>query len=154
LAGKFPATILQNKHDMAASIARTVEKWTETAQVGNRDALHAAAGRWNIRDLVLTPIGDKLVITGRARYQLDCDYFWDAIRELDRWECDVVVDLAVDRRDIRGLHTVRPGETLASIAKRHLGSAAREWDIFEANRDRMNDPDQIFPGQELVIPRR
>jgi nucleoid-associated protein YgaU len=27
-------------------------------------------------------------------------------------------------------------------------------DIFDANRDRMNDPDQVFPGQQLLIPWR
>jgi len=113
-----------------------------------------AAAELGIKDLEIRAERNKTVITGRARYQLDCDLFFDAVKTIDGWEEDIVVDLAVECTDIRGYHTVKPGETLASIAKRHLGSAARELDIFEANRDRMNDPEQICPGQQLLIPRR
>jgi len=141
---------------MAASINRAVGKWTETAQVGQLDtqALLDAASELNIQDLAVRRVGHKLVITGRARYQLDRDLFWDAIRQIDGWEEDVVLDLEIERHDIRGFYTVGPGETLAGIARRCLGSESRDWDIFDANRDRMNDPEQIFAGQQLLIPRR
>jgi len=113
-----------------------------------------AATRLGIKDLAIKSERGKTIITGRARYQLDYDFFFDAVKQIDGWESDIVVELEVERTDVRGYHTVQPGETLASIAKRHMGSAAREWDVFEANRDRMNDPEQIFPGQQLLIPRR
>ena len=151
---------------MAASIARTGRAATETAQVDERvakfvgrrpvgsDVLIDAAVRLGIKDLVIKSEHGKTIITGRARYQLDCDFFFDAVKTIDGWERDVVVDLTVERHDVRGYHTVEQGETLASIAKRHLGSASRERDVFEANRDRMNDPEQILPGQQLLIPWR
>jgi nucleoid-associated protein YgaU len=47
-------------------------------------------------------------------------------------------------------YTVQPGDTLSEIGQR-LGVAWR--DIFEANRDQLNDPDKIQPGQTLRIPR-
>lgn len=49
--------------------------------------------------------------------------------------------------------TVRRGDTLTSIAAKipHLGSA--EWrQIFDLNRDVVEHPDWIFPGERLVIP--
>lgn len=50
-------------------------------------------------------------------------------------------------------YTVQRGDNLSKIAKREYGSA-REWKkIFEANRDVIKDPDLIYPGQELRIPK-
>jgi nucleoid-associated protein YgaU len=49
-------------------------------------------------------------------------------------------------------YTVQKGDTLSKIAKHHYGDA-NEWrKIFEANQDIINDPDLIYPGQELKIP--
>lgn len=48
-------------------------------------------------------------------------------------------------------YTVQRGDTLSEIGQR-LGVAWRE--IFEANRDQLNDPDKIQPGQTLRIPRK
>jgi hypothetical protein len=50
------------------------------------------------------------------------------------------------------VHTVRPGETLGEISRQYLGSAAQWQRIFEANRDRLANPDRIQVGMELVIP--
>ncbi len=50
------------------------------------------------------------------------------------------------------LYTVRRGDTLSSIAKRELGDADRWPEIFDLNRDVIEDPDRIFPGQVLVLP--
>ncbi|HEY0512256.1 MAG TPA: LysM peptidoglycan-binding domain-containing protein [Thermoanaerobaculia bacterium] len=49
-------------------------------------------------------------------------------------------------------YTVEAGDSLSKIAKRHYGDA-NEWRrIYEANRDLIEDPDEIFPGQTLKIP--
>ncbi len=50
------------------------------------------------------------------------------------------------------LYTVRRGDTLSKIAERELGNANRWREIFELNRDVIEDPDEIFPGQVLVLP--
>ena len=59
-------------------------------------------------------------------------------------------------RDIRPgdtrSYTVQAGDTLSDIAQRHFGRASRWHAIFEANRDQIDDPDRIFPGQVLRIP--
>ncbi|MFJ9413027.1 peptidoglycan DD-metalloendopeptidase family protein [Streptomyces sp. NPDC101227] len=53
-----------------------------------------------------------------------------------------------------GKHTVRPGDTLYGITKLHTGNAAKDnWKpLYEANRDRIKNPDLIFPGQVLNLP--
>lgn len=146
---------------MGASIDRAVQNGPVAVQVGQDStqliqerALREAALRLSIQEFSIRPEGDKLLVTGRARYALDRDMFWDAVKEIDGWETAIVVTLDVERTDVRGFHVVEPGETLAMIAERHLGSAERQMEIFEANRDRMNSPDQILSGQPLLIPRR
>lgn len=49
-------------------------------------------------------------------------------------------------------YTVVKGDSLSKIAKREYGSANRWRAIFEANRDQLDDPDLIKPGQVLKIP--
>lgn len=140
---------------MAASIARTAEKWSPSAQLRHNSAeLYDVARELGIKNFAIDVAGDRLIITGMAVYNLQKDLLWKAIKEHDGWESDVMVDIRVERSDIHGVHTVAAGETLASIALEYLGSASREVDIFDCNRDRLNDVDQIFPGQQLVIPRR
>ena len=48
--------------------------------------------------------------------------------------------------------TVQSGDTLSAIAGEVLGDAERWEPLFEANRDRISDPDLIFPGQNLLLP--
>ena len=49
-------------------------------------------------------------------------------------------------------YTVKAGDTLSGIAKSQLGHANEYMKIFEANRDKLSDPNRIQPGQEFVIP--
>jgi nucleoid-associated protein YgaU len=44
------------------------------------------------------------------------------------------------------------GDSLSKIAKRVYGDANQRRRIFDANRDRIENPDLIHPGQTLVIP--
>ena len=46
-------------------------------------------------------------------------------------------------------YTVQSGDSLSKIGSKYGVS----WQqIFEANRDKLSDPDKIYPGQELNIP--
>jgi len=49
-------------------------------------------------------------------------------------------------------YTVEQGDSLSKIAKRFYGKASAWPAIFEANRDQLDDPDRIKPGQVLKIP--
>ena len=50
-------------------------------------------------------------------------------------------------------YTVRQGDTLACPAAQAYGDPAAWPRLLAANRDRLADPDALFPGQVLHIPR-
>jgi len=49
-------------------------------------------------------------------------------------------------------YTIGSGDTLSKIAKEHYGKAGAWREIFEANRDTIENPDRIFPGQVIKLP--
>ncbi|WP_166211740.1 LysM peptidoglycan-binding domain-containing protein [Cognatiluteimonas telluris] len=49
-------------------------------------------------------------------------------------------------------YTVRAGDTLSHIAQQHYGKASHWHAIFDANRDQIDNPDLIRPGQVLKLP--
>ena len=51
-------------------------------------------------------------------------------------------------------YEVQSGDTLSSIAKAQFGDANAYNKIFEANRPMLKDPDEIYPGQVLIIPEK
>lgn len=50
-------------------------------------------------------------------------------------------------------YTVKKGDSLSKIAKQYYGNAMKYPVIFEANREVIKDPNLIYPGQVLRIPR-
>ena len=47
-------------------------------------------------------------------------------------------------------YTVKSGDSLSKIATRYPGL---KWqDIYEANKDKIKDPNMIYPGQKIIIP--
>jgi nucleoid-associated protein YgaU len=49
-------------------------------------------------------------------------------------------------------YTVKKGDSLSKIAKRVYGDAQQWRKIHEANRDIIDNPDLIYPGQVLKLP--
>lgn len=49
-------------------------------------------------------------------------------------------------------YTVKSGDSLWKISEAMYGEGSKYMKIFEANSDLLENPDRIFPGQELVIP--
>ena len=50
------------------------------------------------------------------------------------------------------IYEIVSGDTLGGIAKRYYGKASAYMKIFEANRDIIDDPNKIYPGQKIRIP--
>jgi nucleoid-associated protein YgaU len=50
------------------------------------------------------------------------------------------------------LVTVQPGNTLWGISRRSYGEGTLFVRVFEANRERIRDPDLIYPGQVFTVP--
>ena len=50
------------------------------------------------------------------------------------------------------IYEIVSGDTLGGIAKKYYGKASAYMKIFEANRDIIDDPNKIYPGQKIRIP--
>lgn len=49
-------------------------------------------------------------------------------------------------------YTVKSGDSLSHIAKHLYGDASKWHQIYDANRDKIKNPDLIQPGWVLTIP--
>jgi nucleoid-associated protein YgaU len=49
-------------------------------------------------------------------------------------------------------YTIRSGDSLSKIAKQFYGDAGQWQKIYQANKDKIKDPDLIHPGQKIIIP--
>jgi LysM repeat protein len=111
---------------------------------------------------------NKLFIQGAAPSEQVKNDVWNQIKAVDPSYSDLTCDLTVDPSiappqaqaaaaaagggNSQKTYTVKPGDTLSKIAKEFYGNANEYNRIFEANRDKLHDPNQIRPGQDLVIP--
>ncbi len=66
------------------------------------------------------------------------------------------VEKVDDRLTIRApepvFYTIQKGDSLSKIAKEQYGDASKWKALFEANREVIEDPDLIYPGQRIRIP--
>lgn len=59
---------------------------------------------------------------------------------------------APEAADAVEYYTIQSGDTLWAIASKFLGNGSRYPEIFEANKEVIQDADLIFPGQKIRIP--
>ena len=111
--------------------------------------------RWEKRGLFLL-LGGTFLLAG-------CSFQFQAKRgeksvgkiiEAPKPEPEVVKVPEVEK-ELVTTHTVVKGETLWDIAgyKEIYGDSTKWKLIYEANRDILNSPDSLKPGQMLIIPR-
>ena len=112
--------------------------------------------------------GDKLFMRAEAPSQEAKNKVWDQIKMVDPSYSDLIADITVSesaqaaRTQTAGAgigggqasrtYTVQSGDTLSKISKQFYGNANQYMKIFEANRDKLKDPDKIQAGQQLTIP--
>jgi nucleoid-associated protein YgaU len=109
--------------------------------------------------------GDKLLIRGQAPSADVKNQVWNQIKLIDSTYSDLICDLSVSQQaqpsmaagaSVSGQsqrrYTVQSGDTLSKISKQFYGNSNQYMKIFEANRDVLQDPNRVNPGQSLVIP--
>lgn len=109
---------------------------------------------------------NKLFMQGAAPSEAIKNDVWNQIKAVDSSYSDLTCDLTVDSSlpqpqaaaaaaggtGSGKTYTVKAGDTLSKIAKEIYGNANEYNKIFEANQDKLQSPDKIQVGQELVIP--
>jgi len=103
---------------------------------------------------------NKLYLQGAAPSVEIKNALWNQIKAINPACDDIMADITVDSSlrqpespsAPKQTYTVQPGDSLFKIAKQFYGDSNDYMRIFEANKDRLNDPNKIQIGQELVIP--
>lgn len=89
---------------------------------------------------------DQLDVTGQVLDQIQSPFLREGRAALDAARARTGGDLQSV--------IVQPGNTLWGISRLRYGRGIDYQRIYEANRDRINDPDLIFPGQIFDLPRQ
>lgn len=97
---------------------------------------------------------NKLYIEGACGSDAIKHKIWDQVKLVDPTYSDLTLNLSVDPSlaPKQQTYTVAAGDSLSKIAKQFYGNANDYMKIFEANKDKLTDPNTIKVGQQLVIP--
>ncbi|NER14058.1 LysM peptidoglycan-binding domain-containing protein [Leptobacterium flavescens] len=108
---------------------------------------------FNIQDGDVSEEGGVLKIKGVANTPYEKNALWDKIKEIGGENpSDIKANITIADESVYHRHVVKSGETLGKIAKHYYGNAAKYNAIFQANTDKLKNPDLIYPDQELIIP--
>ncbi|MCI5082279.1 MAG: LysM peptidoglycan-binding domain-containing protein [Saprospiraceae bacterium] len=109
---------------------------------------------FGVKDGYVEELDGVLKIGGTTETQYQKNRMWDKIKEIAGKDepDDLKADIKVEITDYYHKHTVKSGESLSLIAKHYYGDPMKYQAIFEANTDKLKDPNLIHPDQELTIP--
>jgi nucleoid-associated protein YgaU len=97
---------------------------------------------------------DKLYVEGACGSEAIKNKMWDQAKLVDPSTSDLTLNLTIDPSlaPKQQTYTVAAGDSLSKIAKQFYGNANDYMKIFDANKDKLTDPNAIKVGQQLVIP--
>jgi nucleoid-associated protein YgaU len=130
---------------MAADLEQLKAKYSSVLNAINQNGVRLS--HVHIQD-------DKLYIEGACGSDAIKNKIWDQVKLVDPTYSDLTLNLTVDPSIApkQQVYTVAAGDSLSKIAKQFYGNANEYMKIFDANRDKLNDPNTIKVGQQLVIP--
>ena len=113
-------------------------------------ALISAAQAGGVSDLTVVEQESVLYVTCTAPSEAVKKQLWDLYEQADpeMRSGDLVLNITL-AAGAEQTYEVKSGDNLSKIAK-HYNTTWKA--IFEANKDKIKDPDKIFPGQVLRIP--
>lgn len=129
----------------------TTEQWTSDNMIKNTNGIdvlidghsHEEYNKYvknkDGKDVLLTQTGTKLKNIGKLTIKTDGTIASELVSK-------------VPEGVVTSTYTVKKGDSLSRIAKRELGSYDRYREIYEANRNKIKNPDVLTVGTQLVIP--
>ena len=104
----------------------------------------------------------KLFMKGTAPSLDAANAVWDQLKRINPQLDDVIAEFPVDATlaqtagqeadTAEQTYVVKAGDTLSKISRQFYGNPNDYMRIFNANKDKLKDPNKITPGQELKIP--
>ena len=146
---------------MSADLEQMKQKYASVLNLINQTGVRLS--HMHIQD-------NKFFLQGAAGSDELKNRIWDQIKLVNPAADDITCDLTVDpsvapvaaaaaaaasggASSGKGrTYTVTAGDSLSKIAKNFYGNAGQYMKIFDANKDKLTDPDKIKVGQELIIP--
>lgn len=106
-----------------------------------------------VENLSVTYDGDTVTVYGTCQSQADKEKVILALGNVDGVATvDDRLNVVVPEPE-SDFYEVKKGDSLSKIAKHYYGDAMKYPVIFEANKPMLTDPDLIYPGQMLRIPK-
>jgi len=107
-----------------------------------------------VKNLELDLNGDRVTVYGQVKKMADKERL---VLSLGNVGGIASVDdrISVDKEEPAAeFYTVKRGDSLSKIAKRFYGDPMKYKKLFEANKPLLKDPNKIFPGQQIRIPKK
>lgn len=113
------------------------------------------AGQWStvlasIRPGIYTLRVDEVDSSGKVLSRIETPFKREAPAKVAKAKAQQPENKAVPP-SVRVI-TVQPGSTLWAIAREKYGDGVMYVRVYEANKDRIRNPDLIYPGQVFVVP--
>lgn len=129
-----------------------VEKGTDKYNLISQDVLDmlkVIAGEEDLDNVDLSSAAEKYLISGGMTEEQIAALKTNLSTAIEVVEEETTVE---ENANEVTYYTVVKGDCLWSIARKLLGNGARYTEIYELNKDIINDPSLIFIGQKLAIP--
>ncbi len=110
-----------------------------------------------VKDFTVSVDGDKATISGEAPNQEVREKVILAtgnVAGIAKVEDNITLEGDGSADDEADFYTVKSGDSLSKISKEFYGDPMKYNQIFEANKPMLSDPDKIYPGQTLRIPKQ
>ncbi|HMS69947.1 MAG: peptidoglycan-binding protein LysM [Saprospiraceae bacterium] len=146
-------------------LGKTAEKNDEVVEVTPEEAAAAKVAKANLLKTVVEGSGividglsvdydgDTVTVYGQAATVADKEKVVLMLGNIDGVaSVDDRMSVAVQEPE-SDFYEVKSGDSLSKIAKVYYGDAMKYPTIFEANKPMLSDPDKIYPGQMLRIPK-
>ncbi len=106
-----------------------------------------------INDLSLDLDDDTVTVYGEAQSQADKERVILALGNVEGiGGVDDRISVIIPEPEAQ-FYEVKSGDSLSKIAKQFYGDAMKYPMLFEANQPMLTDPNKIYPGQVLRIPK-
>ncbi|QCK16726.1 LysM peptidoglycan-binding domain-containing protein [Mangrovivirga cuniculi] len=106
--------------------------------------------RDHVQDLKVEEERDVLKITGKATEE-NKQRLWDEYKKIDPNMRDGDIIINIESSNYDEVYEVQPGDSLSKIGEKYGVS----WKtIYELNKETIDNPDVIFPGQKIQIPKK